>query len=172
MKELRRAVSPEERESAAEACAVRLAQTAAFHRAKTIFCYAASQDELPLNFIVRMAEEAGKTVAFPRVTGENTMEFFTGGRLKPGYRGILEPEGGEVVQPKTGDLMLLPGLAFSLEGGRLGYGKGFYDRYLAECRVRPRCWGVAYSFQLTEVPADLWDQPMDGLLTPEKICQF
>ena len=169
---LRRSIPPEERRQAAEACAARLAQRAVFDKAKILFCYAAYNSELSLAPIIAMAESAGKEVAFPRVTGAEEMEFVLGGSLQRGYQGIPEPVGGQIVVPKPGDLMLLPGLAFSEKGDRLGYGKGFYDRYLGALKSRPACWGVGFSQQLVaSLPTQEWDQPLDAVLTPEKIIR-
>ena len=172
MMALRNGLSPEEKQHAGAACASRLVQRVGFERAKTLFCYRAVGNELDLESILQMARIAGKEVAFPRVTGQETMEFVVGGVFQKGFRGIPEPQGGSVVLPTAGDLMLLPGLAFSEKGQRLGYGKGYYDRYLAALKGRPACWGVGYGFQLcSRLPAQEWDQPLDAILTPEKIIR-
>ena len=93
------------------------------------------------------------------------MRFFTGGALKEGFKGIMEPEGGKEVRPERGDLMLLPGLAFSWEGDRIGYGGGYYDRYLAICREQPYKIGLCYPCQIhPKIPHEEFDIRMDELL--------
>ncbi len=169
---LRNALSAEQRKEAAEACAYRLAQRAVFDSAQTIFCYVAFGGELSLEPIAMMARAAGKNIAFPRVLDEEKMEFVLGGAFQVGYRGIPEPQDGEVVIPTSKDLILLPGLAFSPDGSRLGYGKGYYDRYMADLKSRPAYWGVCYSEQLLPaLPTEKWDRPVDAILTPEGIIR-
>ena len=162
MAEKRAALPPAMREDAARICLERLLNLPEFKRAKTLFCYAAYGSELPTAAIAA----AHPRVAYPKVTAEGEMKFYVGGRLMAGYRGIPEPQGGEEVWPEAGDLMLLPGLAFSREGYRLGYGKGFYDRYLAACAVKPICCGLCFSEQLLDkIPYDGNDYPWDLLIT-------
>ena len=169
MKKIRAALSPAMRAEAARACLGNLRTLPEFMGAKTLFCYASVGDELPTEEIAA----AHPRVAFPKVTGEGEMRFFLGGDLQAGYQGIPEPQGGEEVWPEEGDVMLLPGLAFGRDGSRLGYGKGFYDRYLAACPIRPQCWGLGYAEQFLEtLPAAPHDQRLDRLVLPRKIVHF
>ena len=93
--------------------------------------------------------------------------------LAEGTFGILEP----VPATRTGavsgpDLILVPGLAFDLRGGRLGKGKGFYDRYLAGFRGFKA--GLAYDVQITEknLPLDAHDQTMDAVVSDQRTQVF
>ena len=93
------------------------------------------------------------------------MRFFIGAELEKGFKGIPEPQGGAEILPEAGDIMLLPGLAFTLDGERLGYGGGYYDRYLAALAERPLCIGICFKEQLVEsLPAEPTDQRVDLLL--------
>ncbi len=169
MKKIRAALSPALRAEAARACFQRIYALPEFKGAKTLFCYAAVGDELSTAEIAA----AHPRVAYPKVMGEGEMRFFLGGKLQAGYRGIPEPQGGEEVWPEEGDLMLLPGLVFGQDGSRLGYGKGFYDRYLAACPIRPYCVGMGYDEQFLEkIPAEPHDQRLDLLVLPRKIVHF
>lgn len=113
-----------------------------------------------------------KRIVIPRVVGEE-LELFEYDQkcLVPGYLGILEPSGDAVrVDPSEIDLAVIPGVAFSrLPGGRvlrMGHGKGFYDRLLPQLSC-PKL-GICFSFRVvSEVPADAWDVPLDGLLCGE-----
>ena len=93
--------------------------------------------------------------------------------LEPGTWGILEPSRAvrhehceQLVSPGTLDLIVVPGLAFDRSGGRLGYGKGYYDRLLAEARPDALRVGLCFDCQLIdEVPSAAHDQRMDYLVT-------
>lgn len=90
-----------------------------------------------------------------------------------GPAGIPEPVDGIEVDPLLLDIILVPLLAFDIHGNRVGYGKGFYDRFLAQCR--PDALKIGLSFfnpinEITEVSS--FDIPLDACITPEKIWWF
>jgi 5-formyltetrahydrofolate cyclo-ligase len=88
-------------------------------------------------------------------------------------QGIPEPAAGEQVSPLEIDLVFVPLLSFDEKGYRVGYGKGFYDRFLAECR--PDCLRVGLSFfRPVEMIADTdtFDQPMHICITPDQVYEF
>ena len=90
--------------------------------------------------------------------------------LLPGPFGILEPETPFSVPPSEVDIFFLPGIAFDRKGGRLGYGKGYFDRLLAERNTRGTRVGLAFSEQIVErVPTGPYDRPMDYLVTEEGV---
>lgn len=151
-------------------CARRLAELPEFQAAEAVFCYASYGTELPTGPVIALARELGKRVAYPKVLDRETMKFYFAEMLQPGFRGIPEPVAGEEAVPRPGDLMLLPGAAFSLEGHRMGYGGGYYDRYLAALPCRPVCCGLCYELQLVQqLPHEPHDQIMDLLVTPQRI---
>lgn len=167
MKRRRAELSPAERAAAAECCLRMIAKTGTFQRAPVFFCYAAAGDELPTAALAALAQSTGKQVAYPKVLENGTMIFMIAKTLCPGYCGIPEPQAGKTVWPEKQDFMLLPGLAFSREGDRLGYGKGYYDRYLCALDERPFCCGAGYDFQLVSaLPRAPQDQPLDLVVTP------
>ena len=149
-----------------------------FQNAREIYCYASFRDEVSTAGLMELAWQNGKKVAVPRVTEGMRMEFYyieSLTELRPGYQGIPEPEAkrawkaqlpqaedreadGGLQNKGAGDiLVILPGAAFDRSGNRIGYGKGFYDRYLQRF---PRCsrMGLAYSVQcVEEIPAQEWD---------------
>lgn len=146
-----------------------LADLPEFRQAKRIFCYASYGTELPTAPIAAL----GKPMAYPKVLDRESMRFYEGGVLQPGYREIPEPEGGREVLPAPTDLMILPGLAFSSAGDRLGYGGGYYDRYLASLSEPPICCGVGYEFQLIEeLPREPHDHRLELLVLPDRILRF
>jgi 5-formyltetrahydrofolate cyclo-ligase len=87
-------------------------------------------------------------------------------KLIPGRFDILEPPMGTALPPAEIDLILVPGLAFDNRGHRLGYGQGYYDRFLS--LLKPECFilGVAYSFQIVDkTPNVEHDIPVNAVLT-------
>lgn len=139
----------------------------AYAGCRRLFSYVSFRREVDTYEIMRRALADGKMVAAPRVSGKE-MDFHEIScleELKKGAYGIPEPAGGKLVCPAKGDLILLPGAAFDRRGRRIGYGGGYYDRYLEKypegCRI-----GLAYSFQvLTHLPAEEYDLPADEVLT-------
>ncbi|MDE5893664.1 MAG: hypothetical protein K2H45_12145 [Acetatifactor sp.] len=127
-----------------------------FYRAESLLCYVSYGSELDTRELIGEALRQGKQVYVPRVRENRRMDFFRIGaleELQPGFHGILEPPESAPIymqsQSKAGEddravpgsvnpsrqegqvLMLMPGVAFDLLGNRLGYGGGYYDRYLA-----------------------------------------
>ena len=87
--------------------------------------------------------------------------------------GITEPEYGKEVPPQFIDVVIVPLLAFDTRGNRLGYGKGFYDRFLAECKADVLKIGVSY-FEPEQAfeEVDEYDIPLDICVTPERVWSF
>jgi 5-formyltetrahydrofolate cyclo-ligase len=86
---------------------------------------------------------------------------------------ILEPIGGAVVPPNSFDLIFVPLVAFDERGYRVGYGKGYYDRYLAQCR--PDAIKIGFSFfDAVEYIEDIdeFDVPLNLCITPHRIYEF
>lgn len=107
-----------------------------FQSADSILLFASYKSEVDTTAIMEYALELGKSVYFPKVQ-DNEMEFyriFSQEDLYEGYKGIREPRSQEELhfEPVEGEniLILMPGAVFDLEGNRIGYGGGFYDRFL------------------------------------------
>lgn len=113
--------------------------------------------------------------AFPRVisAAAGTMEMAFSKTFANSDWGIPEPLGGTVAKPTDFDIILIPLLAFDKNGQRVGYGKGFYDRYLAVCR--PDCLKIGISLfdpvdHIEEVES--FDIPLDIAICPAKLYDF
>lgn len=130
----------------------------AFKRAERILAYADYNHEVMTRFIIEEAWKAGKEVAVPKVEGKDMIFYLLEDfdQLKPGYFGIPEPEGGTAADWEEA-LMIMPGVAFDRENHRVGYGGGFYDRFLEKHPQIQRV-AVAFSFQIVqEVPVEPTD---------------
>ena len=115
-----------------------------------------------------------KAVALPRVEGgELSMRCTSSANeLSRGRFGILEPSAAALESPGGWDLILVPGLAFDRNGGRLGRGRGYYDRFLSRHHEAFRV-GVCFDEQIVDaVPCEAHDLRMHALLTPSTIMAF
>jgi 5-formyltetrahydrofolate cyclo-ligase len=160
------------REGSAEAGA-RLRRQALWKEARSVLFYSSIPGELDLSALIESALEAGKAVLLPRFSTETgTYEAVRVSHLKgdcaPGKFGIAEPGPHCAPYPlKSLDLALAPGLGFDLAGRRLGRGRGFYDRLLAQFAAA-KC-GVAFDQQIVaEIPAEPHDIRMNFILTPTR----
>ncbi|MCS1410790.1 MAG: 5-formyltetrahydrofolate cyclo-ligase [Verrucomicrobia subdivision 3 bacterium] len=170
MRSLLERVSPASRSAASETLVRQLLRTERYRWAEAIGMYVATGWEIDLGEAMLAGLDQKKRMAVPRWNGGTAeYEFALIDRLSElvnGQFGIREPHADcPRIEGNQLDLVLIPGLAFSCNGVRLGRGKGFYDRLLREVRGH-RC-GVAYEFQLVEMlPADLWDQRVESIVTP------
>lgn len=145
-----------------------------FKDAETVYLYCPVRNEVPTEYISNEAQKKGKITAYPVVCG-STMSFYGADgkeNMKKGYMNIPEPEAAEnMLVDNDSGIIIIPGLAFDIYGNRAGYGKGFYDRYLAEHKNLVRA-GIAYSFQVfDEFETDVWDEPLDYIITEQKIIK-
>ncbi len=128
--------------------------------AKTIMAYLSIQNEVDLlPFIYKMKEE-GKRIVLPRTEADGNLagvEFVDLQNCRPGAYGVLEPQ-GEAVPVGEIDVVLVPGLVFDGNGYRLGYGKGYYDRFLAQLPEETFRCGICYDFQVVD---DVLPHPRD-----------
>ncbi len=86
---------------------------------------------------------------------------------------IPEPVGGDALDPTEIDMVLVPLLAFDIQGKRVGYGKGFYDRFLKQCRPNCLLTGLSYFEAIDTVDdADDFDVPLNLCITPQKVYVF
>lgn len=113
----------------------------------------------------------------PRVnfqTGEiESLTFKPESKLVENAWGISEPEGGETVETKAIDAVLVPLLCCDRKGFRVGYGKGFYDRFLIDCRADCLKIGLSYFAPTAEISdRQDFDVKLDYCVTPEKVVSF
>lgn len=158
----RKAVTDEQMDAWSREIAKKVASLPEFVQAKRVLAYADYNHEVMTGYIIEEAWKAGKEVAVPKVVGKDMIfyRFTDFHQLKPGYYGIPEPVEGETVDWKDA-LMIMPGVAFDRENHRVGYGGGFYDRFLEKHPDIVRV-AVAFDFQILESvpvePTDIFPQ--------------
>lgn len=108
-----------------------------------------------------------RAVCYPRICGDDLVFLRVSGRgalLESALWNLLEPphRNEHIVAPEEIDLLAVPGLAFTPSGHRMGRGKGFYDRFLAQPGFRAAAFGVCFAEQLVpHLPVENHDRPVD-----------
>lgn len=152
-----------------------LCSSAWYRQSKDVLTYLSVRSEVDTRPIVEMAWQDGKRVWAPKTNRqEQTMDFIEIRQwtdVIPGSWGIEEPAQTQpsftaVVPPERTALLLVPAVAFDRRGFRIGYGGGYYDRFLDRASHRFLTIGLAFDMQLLPwVPAEAHDWPVDGVLT-------
>ena len=143
-------------------------------RSRSVGLYSPIGNEVETVKICDHALRNGKAVYYPRASGENPglVRVDSCGGLRASRNGLLEPPGNSMLREQIhGDLVLfIPGLAFDLEGNRLGRGEGWYDRTLMRLGGEPRRVALAYEFQIVEtLPVEDWDQKVHQIITERRV---
>ena len=174
-KEKRRLLSPEEkREKDGKICELFMSLVS-YRYSDTILMYSPLKNEIDVLPIGKNALEKNKNVAFPLCDStKSTMTYHlvtdVDNDLKKGSFGILEPHSflPEFNMKQTNAVILVPGLVFDKKGYRIGYGKGYYDRYLSSFKGTKI--GICYSdFILDEVPRGRFDTSVDFIITEKGV---
>lgn len=162
----KREMTPEQIETASCALAEQFLQTDAYRQAKTLYGYLPYNQEVRTVPILEQALRDGKRVAVPKVYGD-TMKFIYMNDLSAveiGYCNIPEPIADGPIGDDPTALVLMPGLAFDKAGNRMGYGGGYYDKFLSEEPNHPTV-ALCYQFQMVDkIPTDSYDIPVDLVL--------
>lgn len=170
IKEMRLALKKEEVMECSKACVSKVLQFPELIEAKTVCVYMPTGNEIDTTEIIRYCKENGKRLAAPRVNGD-TMEFyyFTDETdMEQGAYDIWEPTGTEAVEDEE-SLVIMPGVAFDLSCNRIGYGKGYYDRYLS-AHPRMKKVALAYDFQIVgRIKREVHDVRPDVVVTESRV---
>ncbi len=149
-------------------------------RWSTLFIYVNFRSELETLELIRLCLSQGKRVAVPLVDA-STVSMIPlliqdpEKDLVPGYYGIPEPDPQKSlrVAAREIDAAVIPGSVFDIQGGRLGYGGGYYDRFLVNDAPQAKRIGLAFEMQVVEkVPVEPHDQPLDILITEKGIVNL
>ena len=159
-------MTPVQIETASRILAEKFYATSYYRDAETIYGYLPYNQEVRTVPILQQALLDGKKVAVPKVY-DDTMRFIYLEDLSavaPSNMGIPEPIADEPVASDKTALVLMPGLAFDPQGNRMGYGGGFYDKFLADQPNHPTV-ALCYAFQMVdEIPTDEYDIPVNCVL--------
>jgi 5-formyltetrahydrofolate cyclo-ligase len=176
---LRKAENPEEKRQSERHIFDRLMPNEFTANADNVLCYVSAPDELSTELIIGLLLEptAKKTLAVPRVCADrnHSMDFYVIhdiSDLEPGHFGILEPKAHcKPLKTYNNTVCITPGLIFTEDGHRLGYGKGYYDRFFAK---RPEILKIGLAFekniyQTGFMKTDKYDIPVDIIVTERRI---
>ncbi len=165
----KRAMTQAQIEKASRELGEKLAACPQYAAAKTIYGYMPYNQEVRTVPMLERALAEGKQVAVPKVYGD-TMKFILVTDLTQmanSDMGIPEPMADGPVADDPHAMVLMPGLAFTAKGDRMGYGGGYYDKFLAAEPDHPTV-ALCYDFQLVDyIPTDAYDIPVDLVLTGE-----
>ena len=166
IRERKRAMTEEEIVQRSEKLGKLFVQSEAYKNAKTIYGYLPYNQEVRTVPMLEQALKDGKKVAVPKVYGDEMKFLYLDDltKVSKGYAGIPEPIADGPVADDTTALVLMPGLAFDPQGHRIGYGGGFYDKFLAAEPNHPTL-ALCYEFQMLPVlDTEEHDIPVDTVL--------
>ncbi|SDD66074.1 5-formyltetrahydrofolate cyclo-ligase [Pricia antarctica] len=141
-----------------------------------IFLPISYQKEIDTHFILTILQGKDKNVVLPKVTGDDSLKHYLltdATKFRTNRWKIPEPIDGIEIPIDKIDVVFIPLLAFDKKGNRVGYGKGFYDTFLKECRKDVKKIGLSL-FQAEDTIEDInaYDIPLDYCITPKKIYSF
>ena len=166
IRSLKRQMTPEQIRNKSDALLALFTATEAYQNARTLYGYMSYNQEVRTLPILEQALADGKRVAIPKCYGDEMRFIYLENlsQVEKGYCGIPEPIEDGPVADDPNALVLMPGLAFTKEGLRMGYGGGFYDKFLAAEPDHPTL-ALCYDFQmLPELETEAFDIPVDTVL--------
>ena len=170
----RRALGYDEWSASSRSAQLNLILLEEFSRSRSVALYAPVHNETDTGALLEVALADGKQVLYPVTCGHDMVfhQVNNPDELRKGRFGIPEPcPADSGCAADNADLIVVPGVAFDLNGHRIGYGKGFYDRFLEHAAPLAHLVGLCHDFQLIEegLPADSHDIRMDIVVTDKRI---
>lgn len=166
IREQKRALTDQQIEQASNRLVEMFLASSYYKNARTVYGYLPYNQEVRTTEILAQALRDGKRVAVPKIYGDEMRFIYLDdlSNVEKGYSGIPEPVADEPEGDDPTALVLMPGLAFDREGHRVGYGGGFYDKFLAKEPDHPTI-ALCYDFQmLPHIDTDAYDVPVDCVL--------
>lgn len=174
MRQARALIMGEERRLLSECASVRVIASVQYARARLVMAYVAQKAEIDPSYIVRnTTAQCGKTLCFPAITESGEMVAavpLDAAAWRIGAYGIREPDlrRSRIVESCQIDLAIVPGIAFDEFGGRVGQGKGYYDRFLANLPAFKI--GLAYELQIVaKIDVCPYDEALDAVATDRRL---
>lgn len=166
IREQKRAMTPEQIEQASAKLTQLFLATQQYQKAGTVYGYLPYNQEVRTIPLLAQALKDGKRVAVPKIYGDEMRFIYLTdlGAVEPSDKGIPEPVADEPVADDPTALVLMPGVAFTENGQRIGYGGGYYDKFLANEPNHPTV-ALCYGFQIVpQLPTESYDIPVDLVL--------
>ncbi len=149
-----------------------------YKKASNIMSYVSFNNEVNTHKFIAKAIEDGKKISVPYINNKNKVMLpcliHDINELVPGYFGILSPDPNrlKLIDEKSIDLVIVPGAVFDKNGYRIGYGGGYYDKFLPLLRKDTSTIGLAFSFQVIDkVPFEKYDIPVDFIITEKDFIE-
>lgn len=171
IKEKRNALTEEEKRVKDEKIFTKIINSDYYKNSNVIFVYVSFKGEVDTHKLIKYSLNIGKTICVPKVIskkeGMEAIIINSFDELNPGKYNILEPKDScKKIDTNRIELILMPGVAFDKNGGRIGYGGGFYDRFLNKIDSKIPKIALAYDFQiLKSIPCEEHDIKVDGIIT-------
>lgn len=182
LRKQRRAVNPFQQKQSEQAVLNLLIRIPEFQQAHKIGLYLHAFGEIHTHKIMEYCFAQGKAVFLPMICNMNqrlawvqiSQHQYRSKRFSHHPLGMKEPMAARGLHVSKLDVLIMPLLACDDTGTRIGMGGGFYDKTLATAAKRPYRLGLAHDFQLLHcnIQREAWDQPLDGLLTPQHFLRF
>ncbi len=174
VRKLRNEMSAEDNQNLSQIICNRIFDMQEFNDCPDVRSYMSFRNEVNTIPLLEKCLADGKKLSVPRVEGENMDFCHINGmsELVKGYMGIMEPLKPLPVADSHAGIIIVPGMVFDRRGNRAGYGRGFYDRYLAKFPELIKI-GVAFDFQLVdEIETNPFDIPMDYVITDKELIRI
>lgn len=172
IRKIRESLSFEEKENLSDMIIKKFLEDDVLKNSKTIMSYMSFKNEVETTKLHEYLLSLGKTILLPKMVGDNIIPIKISKEFSCGNFGVVEPIGDEFLRDIN--LVIVPGVVFNKKGDRIGFGKGFYDRFLS-CEKYKNSYKIslAYDFQLDDsFSGEEFDIKIDKLITEKEILTF
>ena len=159
-------LSIEEKQSLSTQIFSKIATLSKLEEASVVALFVSLSDEPQTATFIEQLLQKNKRVVIPRIEGDEMNFYDISEGVEKGAFDIMEPTAKTPVEPSEIDVMIVPGVAFTIEGARCGRGKGFYDKYLSRKGFGAHTIGVCYPCQIVEnLPTEEHDRMLDCVIS-------
>lgn len=172
MKQKRKQISEKQKKEWDQKILLNLLSTNVVSKNRALYTYVSYNHEVDTVALIEYALAHSIKVAVPKVEGSEINFYYISSmnEVAPGYQKIPEPTTNETVVEAEDAVVIMPGLCFDVHGNRVGYGGGFYDRYLKKVSGNKTTIALAYDVQvIASIESELHDTPVEWVITPTQI---